>query len=63
MIVGRFCLHRVNFGRLSLGGWEIKITKGEGWVTFGIYNNTMLVLGDSDYTKWVLRDSDYRPVE
>lgn len=40
MMVGRLCLQRVNFGRLSLGGWEIMITKGEGWVMFGDYNNT-----------------------
>lgn len=63
MTVGRLCLHRMNFGRLCLWGWEIMITKGEGLVTFGDYNNAMWVLGDSDYTKWVLRDSDYRPVE
>lgn len=41
MTVGRLCLHRMNFGRLCLGGWEIMITKGEGWVTFGDYNNAM----------------------
>lgn len=39
MVVGKLCLHTVNFRRLCLSGWEIIITKGEGWVTFGDYNN------------------------
>lgn len=39
MVVGKLCLHTVNFRRLCLIGWEITITKGEGWVTFGDYNN------------------------
>lgn len=39
MMVGRFCLYRVNFGRFFFGGWGIMIIKGEGWVMFRDYNN------------------------
>lgn len=41
MMVGNLCLHRVNFRRLCLRGWEIMITKGEGWVMFVHYDNKM----------------------